>query len=155
MRFSSFFVWPVLAVVGLSCDTPRATGSIVQQVTCCELCSVCGNGAVEAGEECDDGNDIAGAGCSPLCRIEGCCDGGDGPDHDDGDDCVACMVPAECSAMTACISGDHCCPSGCGAGQDDDCIARCGNGVCEPGEGGPIADRSALTSTVAACPSDC
>jgi len=32
--------------------------------------SVCGNGIVEAGEQCDDGNTISGDGCSSTCTIE-------------------------------------------------------------------------------------
>lgn len=37
-----------------------------------ELCisSVCGNGIVEPGEACDDGNATPGDGCSPTCQIE-------------------------------------------------------------------------------------
>lgn len=31
----------------------------------------CGNGVVEADEDCDDGNDLAGDGCTPQCRISG------------------------------------------------------------------------------------
>ncbi|MEZ4390459.1 MAG: DUF4215 domain-containing protein [Polyangiales bacterium] len=32
--------------------------------------TVCGNGAVQGGEQCDDGNLLAGDGCSPTCLIE-------------------------------------------------------------------------------------
>jgi cysteine-rich repeat protein len=31
---------------------------------------VCGNGKLEAGEECDDGNTVSGDGCSCVCMIE-------------------------------------------------------------------------------------
>jgi len=32
--------------------------------------AVCGNGIIEAGEECDDGNTVSGDGCSSTCQIE-------------------------------------------------------------------------------------
>jgi len=32
--------------------------------------SVCGNGIVEGPEQCDDGNVVAGDGCSPFCRLQ-------------------------------------------------------------------------------------
>lgn len=43
------------------------------------LQSTCGNGIPEAGEECDDGNNINGDGCSSTCQIE-YYDFGDAPD---------------------------------------------------------------------------
>ncbi|MGZ3419852.1 MAG: DUF4215 domain-containing protein [Polyangiales bacterium] len=32
--------------------------------------TVCGNGTLESGEECDDGNVVTGDGCSPMCKVE-------------------------------------------------------------------------------------
>jgi cysteine-rich repeat protein len=32
--------------------------------------AICGNGSLEAGEQCDDGNTINGDGCSDTCQIE-------------------------------------------------------------------------------------
>lgn len=54
--------------------------------------AVCGNGALEAGEQCDDGNTSDGDGCDSSCNLEGyggyCGDGitqaGDGEQCDDG-----------------------------------------------------------------------
>ena len=37
--------------------------------------SVCGNGAMETGEQCDDGNAVSGDGCSSACKTENCGDG--------------------------------------------------------------------------------
>ena len=37
-----------------------------------QFCSQCGNGQVEQGEECDDGNTISGDGCTMDCQIEKC-----------------------------------------------------------------------------------
>ncbi|MCA9607106.1 MAG: VCBS repeat-containing protein [Myxococcales bacterium] len=34
--------------------------------------SRCGDGVVDPGEECDDGNDVAGDGCEPDCRVTAC-----------------------------------------------------------------------------------
>jgi len=36
------------------------------------VCSVCGNGEVEEGETCDDGNKTGGDGCSADCQLETC-----------------------------------------------------------------------------------
>jgi cysteine-rich repeat protein len=33
-------------------------------------CNPCGNGKLDKGEECDDGNNVPGDGCSPRCKIE-------------------------------------------------------------------------------------
>ena len=40
--------------------------------------TVCGNGKVEGSEQCDDGNDVSGDGCSPFCRLEPNCPPGGG-----------------------------------------------------------------------------
>ncbi len=82
--------------------------------------SECGNGILEAGEQCDDGNTVSGDGCSANCTIEpppAVCGNGilePGEECDDGNT----------------VSGD-----GCSA----DCTiepppAVCGNGILEPGE---------------------
>ena len=34
--------------------------------------AVCGNGILEVGETCDDGNTVSGDGCSSTCQVEGC-----------------------------------------------------------------------------------
>jgi hypothetical protein len=83
---------------------------------------VCGNGLVEPGERCD------GA-CPARC--------------DDADACttdVASGSPERCdrvctnTRISACASGDGCCPNGCNTNNDADCSPRCGNSVREAGE---------------------
>lgn len=56
----------------------------------CELLSIeaCGNGILEGEEECDDGDEEDGDGCSSICEIEPVCGNGvldDGEECDDGD----------------------------------------------------------------------
>ena len=44
-------------------------------LTCTPNTAVCGNGKVEVGERCDEGNQVACDGCAPTCRVERCGDG--------------------------------------------------------------------------------
>jgi fibro-slime domain-containing protein len=101
---------PASVAEGWICTSPTAAGAADGGVdggagpackgpTTCTT-SVCGNGKVEGSEQCDDGNDVTGDGCSPFCRLEpkcpaiggGCTNvcgsglilAGDGKDCDDG-----------------------------------------------------------------------
>jgi hypothetical protein len=49
-------------------------------------------------------------------------------------------------ACVTCAGGDGCCPPGCHAGNDADCMAVCGNGVKESGE---------ACDPLSSCPSSC
>ena len=55
----------------------------------------CGNGTVDPGEQCDDGNNVSGDGCDPFCHFENC------PSCDDGSPCTI----DTCNAMATC--GPH------------------------------------------------
>ena len=112
---------------------------------------VCGNGAVETGEECDDGagnSDTAPNACRTGCREAYCGDGvtDAGEDCDDGDDGTnqADACPNTCLAP---VCGDghlwvghEVCDDGNTADGDDcrgDCgqdLSDCGNGSPDPGE---------------------
>ena len=68
---------PVEPELGTGDGSGSGSGSAGDIGTCRENCGeappadpVCGNSAVEAGEQCDDGNTIDGDGCSSSCRIE-------------------------------------------------------------------------------------
>ncbi|MBX3395025.1 MAG: DUF4215 domain-containing protein [Phycisphaerae bacterium] len=52
---------------GLS-DIPFFVHAILDKQPCPQ--AVCGNGIVEPGEQCDDGNQAAGDGCDQNCRLE-------------------------------------------------------------------------------------
>src|SRR5205085_2061200 len=70
---------------------------------CVPNTAVCGNGVVEIGEQCDDGNTADCDGCSAGCRVERCGDGvvqcgeqcDDGPNNGTpGDACTATCTQA-------------------------------------------------------------
>ena len=61
--------------------------------------AVCGNGVVEEGEQCDDGNTVDGDGCSSTCQIEACCGNGilePGEECDDGNNTSGDGCSADC-----------------------------------------------------------
>jgi cysteine-rich repeat protein len=86
-------------------------------------CPVCGNGEVDFGESCDDGNTTSGDGCRNDCQDEGClletpsyplvplCDDGDGctVDHCDG-------ATSSCGHELSCEEGVACTVDSCVAG---------------------------------------
>lgn len=55
---------------GTACVQHEAKCAVIQ-----EDGSACGNGVVEGGEECDDGNTMDSDGCSSTCKMETCGDG--------------------------------------------------------------------------------
>ncbi len=92
----------------------------------------CGDGVFDSGEACDDGNLIAGDGCTPACAVEQCwtCSG----------------APSACSPLsngTACDDGLYC-----------NGVETCVAGVCQhPGDpcaGGP-ACQTACNETANDC----
>jgi cysteine-rich repeat protein len=83
--------------------------------------SVCGDGAIDGAEECDDGNARGGDGCAASCLIE----------TTEREICGnAVLEPSEDCDDGNAVSGDGCDP-GCAAEQP----ITCGNGVRERGEG--------------------
>ncbi|MBY0278217.1 DUF4215 domain-containing protein [Candidatus Binatia bacterium] len=109
--------------------------------------AVCGNGRVELGEECDDGNADDCDACSNRCRmVTGC---GDGvmcaaEECDDGNttDCDGCS--RDCAREAGLRCGDGAVNAACGeicdppapgtCGADCGRVPRCGDGIVDPGE---------------------
>lgn len=136
----------------------------------------CGDLIVQAGEDCDDGNQVLDTLCDAACHFT--CGNGLLDDTvgelcettitsgagacpaacDDGDACTTDVLSgsecaAECvtSAITAPADGDGCCPAGANANTDTDCTAMCGNGFREAGE---LCDTG-ITVGAGACPTTC
>ena len=115
-----------------------------------EPSGLCGNGVVDPGEQCDDGNLMDHDGCSSSCQLESFCGNGrvepneecDDGNYEAGDGCSP-----ECTLETGCGNGKLELGEECdddnlfsGDGCSADCIdeepgAVCGNGIVEIGEG--------------------
>jgi fibro-slime domain-containing protein len=125
--------------------------------------SLCGNGAVESGEQCDDGNTNSNDGCSSLCqredhwtcpvpnqpciKVEYCGDGvvqtALGETCDDGN-----AIPGDgCSGLCVVEAGYSCPPTGGKCTK----IWVCGNGIVDTGE----ACDDGNTAAKDGCSADC
>jgi len=139
---------------------------------------LCGNGQINPGEECDDGNNSDADDCTNECLIA-CGDGVVGPAEQcdtaiaagmpgscptecaDTDVCTSdrlvgmdCQQACENPVITDFVDGDSCCPAVVDnfAFNDLDCAPVCGNGLVEMGE---TCDTAISAGEVGACPSDC
>jgi cysteine-rich repeat protein len=104
-----------------SCGLASCPGNIdpVDNTTCVPV--ICGDNVVGPGEQCDDGNTMAGDGCDATCQYE---------------------IPTAWTCSTFYYGGQDGCDCGCGA-VDPDCMdntaascdycqdsGSCGNGTC-------------------------
>jgi hypothetical protein len=127
-------------VDGDGCCPPGCTPA-----TDADCAAVCGDGVVEGDERCDRAITAGQPGaCAASC--------------DDGDACTAdfasgtiegCSRACAHDPITACVSGDGCCPPGCSAAADADCATTCGDGRVGAGE---TCDPP--SSCPATCPDD-
>lgn len=80
------------------------------------ICGECGNGVINEGEQCDDGNGIDGDCCSAACRFE--------------------IPGSSCNDGNPCSTSDSCTSHGLCLGQQMDCSAfssDCSLGICQGG----------------------
>jgi hypothetical protein len=145
--------------VRVCCENDGDCVNSTQGKFCCKnickaSCPDCGDGVVTLPETCDK---------LITCPATGCCS------CDDGDVCTKDTVksgdPSTCDlvcnhdSITACVSGDGCCPKDtagiflCNIGNDIDCIARCGDGiVTKPTE---TCDTGITCPAAGCCPTTC
>src|SRR3989338_8491937 len=112
-----------------------------------DLAAVCGNGLLEGGESCDDGNLVPGDGCSERCSAEIVCGDGvmsSGEECDDGntsdqDGCSSRCLIEKAFCGNGKMEPGEACDDG-NKSDDDTCSsscqvqARCGDGVLSSGE---------------------
>ena len=127
---------PATACTGGTCN---AAGGCVPRGP-----ATCGNGVVEDGEQCDDGNTTSGDCCSATCGIEGAsqvCRHSTNPcvkdDHCDGNAPICNVGGFEPPGATVCALANSCT-------LDDYCD---GNGACVPGERVCSADFRTLNGS--------
>jgi cysteine-rich repeat protein len=105
----------------------------------------CGDGDLDDGEACDDGNNDVGDGCRPNCTVEVCGDGIVDPQDacDDGgteqccsESCEILPDATDCNDADACTLNDTCLGGAC-VGADVACVpaSDCEASTCDPDTG--------------------
>jgi cysteine-rich repeat protein len=108
----------------------------VEGASCLAPAGTCANGTLEAGEQCDDGNTVAGDGCSPTCRLEVCGNGilDPGEQCDDGNTTDGDGCSATCQREPRCGDGFVDAGEECDDGNTtsgDGCSATCALEPCK------------------------
>jgi len=104
----------------------------------CALAS-CGDGVVQDGEDCDDGNQDDTDDCLSTCKTPSCGDGAvhagveecDDGNEDDNDDCVQGCKLAICGDGFVNVNAEEC--DDMNASNTDKCVEGCKNAVCGDG----------------------
>ncbi len=125
-------------------DTDCSSGVCDPDSDTCEPANVCGNGATEGAEICDDGNSTDGDGCNTDCKLS------DTEECDDDDDCSSGVCDnGVCEPALVCgngvVEGDEGCDDGntasgdgctsaCKVEDGEPCVDDddCESGVCDP-----------------------
>ncbi len=120
------------ACVGVDDGISCGTGMVCMAQRCVSSTAMCGNGSVEPGEACDDGNETAFDGCepgtcTPTCDADSICD--DGIECNGVETCApcadeACAAGRRCANGTALDNGTPC--------TRDDGVGMCRASVCAP-----------------------
>ncbi|MEO8604726.1 MAG: hypothetical protein ABI629_19310 [bacterium] len=143
---------------GLADAAPDLVGQVVS-----EALARCGNGSLDSGEACDDGNVVAGDCCSPTCEFEAA--GSDCPSDGNGCTTDICSAGGVClhTANTAtcddglfCNGGDMCSGGACAAHSGDPCAAggECNRTCNEATDSCAAPSGSACSSDGNACTDD-
>jgi cysteine-rich repeat protein len=154
--------WILVVLVGTACKVPNATREDVDSSV---TAARCGNGMLDLGEICDDGNTLPNDGCSDDCLSDETCGNGvldvnKGETCDDansvgGDGCGAnCQINEDCGNGTV-NPGEQCDSNNqFTASCDPDCTPPvCGDGVRNPAANEQCDDGNTLNTDN--CDSQC
>jgi cysteine-rich repeat protein len=99
----------------------------------------CGDGVLDPGEACDDGNLIAGDGCSSVCAVEACgnsvLDAGEECDPGFGTDPLAPPFPNDYALGSTAVCDFDCTLPVCGDAYRNEAVEECDDGNTEDGDG--------------------
>ena len=109
-----------------------------------KIAHICGNGVVDLGEQCDDGNLVAGDCCSPTCQFEPAgqaCANNPCISGSTCDGAAACVGGTPntlpCNDGNACTTADTCAGGVCVGGPPPNCVDGnvCTTDTCDPATG--------------------
>ncbi|MEZ4365579.1 MAG: DUF4215 domain-containing protein [Kofleriaceae bacterium] len=147
---------------GATCALPGVGAGTCRDGVC--VVTSCGDGTVDPGEACDDGNDVDDDGCTNGCALPTCGDGvrqgeeacDDGAANGDDRACTSRCLVAVCGDNLV-WAGVEACDAGAGNADDGPCTTACARNVCGDGLrfAGVEACDDGNTASGDGCRADC
>ena len=115
-------------------NSDRSRAVILQSPNRIEIEGPSSSSKCSTDADCSSGEKCCSGYCRKVCFDDSDCDDGDSCTRETCENSGSCSSYCSYTRITDCYDDDGCCPPGCTSLNDNDCVAHCGDGICEESE---------------------